>query len=461
MKAYLLIVFMLASQGSILFTQDLKVSDYLFEYTIVQNDVPENLSSYDVLVISTPSALYTEEEVQAIETFVESGGGLVLLAEENNKEGTTLVLNQLAQVFSITFNADKIYDTRKYTDPTWVDLTTFPSHPVFQGISSVVYTAGCSLEVGEGAVVVRASKDAYSQKYDGLTTHQKGDFPVCMAFIERGKGRIFACGDKELLDNYLHFRDNTLFGMNLFDWMTGNESHIQERLTYKSDALTVISEAEARVQTAVDNGLKEVYPQVITKAENLIAEAKTLHTQYRYHESYQKALEAQQTVEEGEKAAEARVDAKKREVEECLSSIEKSAVEYLPSQLEAARYYVQESDQQKTYAQKEERLDAALTLCHEIGTQLKTAAEAEINTAREKLSAYTGVFGRANHNAAQDYLTSAQESYDKGEYSDAIEYAKKSQAYADQATQEGKKDYFLYIGIVLIVVLILYVVVRK
>ncbi len=452
---------MLAAQESVLFTEELQVKDFLFEYTVLQSaQIPETLSAYDVIVISTPPRMYGESEIKALKAYVESGGGLMLLAEENNKDGTTLVLNQIAQEFSITFNSDRVYDDESYLDyTTWVNLTRLPLHPVFEGIASIIYTSGCSLEVK--GTLVQASKGAYAEKYDGLIIHKKGDFPVCMAFLTVGKGRVFACGDKELFDKYLNFRDNTLFGMNVFDWLAGNTGRISERLKNKSEALQFRSEAESLVQSAVENGLKEVFPENITTAESLISEAKILYDSYRYAESRSKALDAQKSIREGESKAQALIDSKMAEVEDCLSRIEKSAQQYLPSQLEAARYYVRESEKQTTYSQKLEKLNSALSMCDEIRTELKGAAEKEISLAKEKVKAYKGLFGRASHHSAEINVQFAEESYAQGEYSDAIEYAKMSQSYSDIAVKEEKKDYYLGVGVILIAVLVIYVVVRK
>ena len=146
MKVFLLLVLLAAAQGSILTTEEMAVTELLHEYTVVHQELPDNLSPHSVIVIATPSAIYEEQEIEIVKAFVEAGNGLMLLAEENNKDGTTLVLNQLSQHLGITFNTDRIYDDQEYfEDTSWVLLTEFPVHPVFQGITNIVYTSGCSL----------------------------------------------------------------------------------------------------------------------------------------------------------------------------------------------------------------------------------------------------------------------------------------------------------------------------
>jgi hypothetical protein len=460
MKACLLILLLLSSQGSILVLEELDIQNIL-SYTIhTAEELPEDLSVYDAVVISTPSKLYTEDEINALNQYVQSGGGLMLLAEENNQGGSTLVINKIAEQFSIFFNTDRIYDDKNYTQhESWVNITPLPNFPVFQGVNTVVYASGCSLTAN--GVIVHTSSAAYAEKYDGITTYEKGETPACMAFVDAGKGRVFACGDKDIFDTYMSLKDNTLFALNVFDWVTGNTDAISHRLNYKRSSSRIMDEVESLIETAEENGLHEVYPEYIETAKNLLLEAHDFYQKYQYFEAHEKALTAKESIQTGEEAAENLVSEKIDEAETCLSRIEKGAQKYLPSQLEAAQYYMQEIKAQKTYNQKITKAEEALTLCNEIRTGLKGAADKEIGLAAEKVESYIGLFGRGAHHSARIHLEYAEESYAQENYGDAIEYAQQSQEYSDTAAQEQKKDYILAVGVILIGVLLIYVYVRK
>jgi hypothetical protein len=461
MKAFLLLVLLAAAQGSILTTEEMAITDLLHEYTLLyQEELPEDLSLYTVIVIATPSKVYEEQDIEAVKAFVETGGGLMLLAEENNKDGTTLVLNQLSQQVGITFNTDRIYDDQEYfEDTSWIVLTKFPLHPVFQGVTRIVYTSGCSLEA-EG-ILVQSSSHAYAEKYDGLTTVEKGNFPSSMVFKEMGKGRIFACGDKELFNTFLSLQDNTLFALNVFDWLAGHPDNIAKRLTDRDSALNLISEAETLLQSTSERGLDELFPESLREVETLISEAQSLYNAYRYAESLQKALQAKQSIEDGEVRAQQKVNSTIQAAQDCLSEIEEGARKYLPSQLDAALYYLNEIDNQKTYLKKIEKADECLSLCKEIRTGLEGAAKKEISLAQEKVNVYRGLFGRTSHHSARVHLEYAEESYKNGKVGDAITFAQQSQIYSDRAAEEQKKDYILAAGIILIGVLLVYMYVRK
>ena len=457
MNVSLLLIVVLSAQGPIV-CEELAITAFL-DYTVV-HEIPDDFSGCSVIVLATPSTVYEESAIQQVKTFVQKGGGLMLLAEENNKEGTTLVLNQIAQHFSITFNTDRIYDDINYVEHTsWVSLTEFPSHPVFQGVTTLVYTSGCSV-TGDGLLVATANS-AYSEKYDGITTYEKGESPPCMVFLEEGAGRIFACGDKELFDTYMSLEDNTLFALNVFDWLAGKKDRIAERLTVKREALQVTAEAERALHAAREKGLQDIFPQSVTAADTLIKEAKTLYDVYNYAGSHQKAGEANQLIKDKELTAEAMVLTRITTAQECLSKIEKGAKKYLPSQFEAALYYIEEEKKQKTYTERMEKIDNALALCEEIRTGLKGAAEKEIATAEEKVGSYKGLFGRTSHHSARIYLQYAEESYEGEEFGEAIEFAEESQIYSDKAEEEQKKDYVLAAGGILFAILVVYIRVRK
>lgn len=470
---------LLLAQGSILFTEDLQVTTILHDTTIqIATAIPDDLASYDVVVISTPSTLLKEETIEKLHSFVREGGGIMLLAEENNLEGTTLVLNQIAQKFHIMFNSDRIYDDQNYYQHTaWISLTDFPSHPVFQGITTLLYPSGCSFQVLEPVEseseeseeiesfaiqgIVSASLHAYSEKYDGLIIHERASSPACIGFFTLGEGRMMVCGDRDLFHEQLSLADNTLFALNVFDWLAGHTESIEERLQYKSLAYTGMSDVQALLQSAISRGLEEMYPDAVEQARILLDEAEQLYTSYRYRDSHGKVEEARGLLQQGEKDAQATVNATVTSAHDCISQIEEGARDYLPSQLEAAQYYLDEIEEQSTYAQKIDKAEEVLQLCEEIRVGLQGAAEREIKQGTTALITYRGVFGRRDHHSARIYLEYAEESYQKGEYGDAIVFAQQSQIYSERVQQAQKKDYALLAGIIILCAIIIFIYVRK
>ena len=67
------------------------------------------LRDCDVLVLKTPTADFSPEEVQAIEQFVKRGGGLFLVGEHTDVFGTGRHLNSVAREFGFAFRHDCLF----------------------------------------------------------------------------------------------------------------------------------------------------------------------------------------------------------------------------------------------------------------------------------------------------------------------------------------------------------------
>ncbi len=71
---------------------------------------PEMLATYDVLILKTPTDRYDAEEIDAIEAFVNNGGGLFALGEHTNVFGSSVCLNPVVKRFGIQFRPDSVFD---------------------------------------------------------------------------------------------------------------------------------------------------------------------------------------------------------------------------------------------------------------------------------------------------------------------------------------------------------------
>jgi hypothetical protein len=158
----------------------------------------ETLSNYDILVICVGSAWdepYTVAEADAIENFVQNGGGLLIMGDMATSIPNDHV-NVVAQRFGITCGVTGI-------PPADVYFNDFASHPLFSGISQIYYrVAGTLTAAPPGEAVAWYSGD-----------------PV-VAAAEFGFGRVVATGDVNFCDNdYLAMSDNQAFSENIFAWL--------------------------------------------------------------------------------------------------------------------------------------------------------------------------------------------------------------------------------------------------
>lgn len=194
----------------------------LSEATKVKADIiAENISynllkNYDILVIKTPSR-YESDEVDAIERFVKEGGGLFLIGDHTNFDGTSTNLNQIARRFGFEFNFDSVntINGRLYH----YERGPFP-HPCIRYMPFLDFMTGCSLTSGPEAepVILGFGLEAEPGEYassgffretrrmDPTRTTDTAWGLINQAIaIKYGKGRVVAFPDSTIISNFRIF----------------------------------------------------------------------------------------------------------------------------------------------------------------------------------------------------------------------------------------------------------------
>lgn len=106
---------------------------------------PERLSSVDVLVVKTPTSRYSEEEVDAVEAFVQAGGGLWLIGDHTNVFGMTTYLNDFARRFGMRFETDALGTIGSYAHQVSQRPALDP-HPSIRHVRQVDWMTSCSIQ---------------------------------------------------------------------------------------------------------------------------------------------------------------------------------------------------------------------------------------------------------------------------------------------------------------------------
>jgi hypothetical protein len=202
---------------------------------------PEGLAKARVLVIANAQApegspkgasAFSDAEVAAVEAWVTKGGGLLLIADRAPFGGPA---RALARAFHVTLDDNTILrkgDDGKPDGVLTIDVSADgeKSHPVFAGVSRVVYVVGESLD-GPGPVL-RAPKGTWSgptnQATDGPSAAGR---PIVLAF-SHDKGRVVVIGDAGIASAFgtrggathrgISEADNALFVRNTVRWLARN-----------------------------------------------------------------------------------------------------------------------------------------------------------------------------------------------------------------------------------------------
>ena len=208
----------------------------------------DKLKSYDIFVMLSNDDDYSDSEVDAIEEFVKTGGGLFLVRDAWGEKlaSTDHATNKVAQRFGVSFAKNgNIYDATDQYRPGpacggRIIISDIESHAVTNGISSFCIVDGTYIkDTGASKVLAYSDSDAWFDDawygpfgLDGNCEEDNdeisGPFPV-LSVMDYGLGKIVFIGDGELFTNVWFlkastnawFLDDKQLGLNIVDWLAG------------------------------------------------------------------------------------------------------------------------------------------------------------------------------------------------------------------------------------------------
>ena len=167
--------------------------------------VVDDPGEYDVIVVCLASAYYsayTPEEVERIVDFVEDGGGLLLMGDQQHHPNANI--RPIASQFGITFGPTDLEPWEVYT-------SNLADHPVFDEVDTIFMYAATELSVSGPASPV---------------AWQAGSGKIMVAVAEIERGRVVAIGDCTLWavnpivpDGYFYEADNPEFSVDTFTYL--------------------------------------------------------------------------------------------------------------------------------------------------------------------------------------------------------------------------------------------------
>ncbi len=107
----------------------------------------ETLAKCDVLIIKIPTERYSPEEAAAVTRFVEQGGGLLLIGDHTNYEGSGTAMNDIIRPMGFIFRDDLLFS---FGDSPYEQLYVPPAvpHPAVQHVPPMDFAVSCSIDPG-------------------------------------------------------------------------------------------------------------------------------------------------------------------------------------------------------------------------------------------------------------------------------------------------------------------------
>lgn len=172
------------------------------------------LSAADVLVIKTPTRPYTDREVDVIVSFVERGGGLLLVGDHTNLFGMSTYLNSIASRFGMRFRFDDTFDLETTAFSTFRRSRVW-FHPALRRVPAFEFLTSCSIEGGPGTEAVMVGCGLGSEEVDYGHLNFFGNIAFDLSdrfglFLQAaakrfGKGRVLLFTDSTCFSNFCMF----------------------------------------------------------------------------------------------------------------------------------------------------------------------------------------------------------------------------------------------------------------
>ncbi len=189
----------------------------------------ETLSKCDVLIVKTPTARWSREEVEAVGRFVSSGGGLLLVGDHTNVFKTGTYLNDIARTFGFAFRDDLLF----HVGTPYEQFYRRPAvpHPAVQHVPWMDFAVSCSIDPGTspGRAVVRTPgmwnlppayhTENYHPQAEYRPEMRYGSFVQVWA-ARHGSGRVLAFTDSTIFSNFCVYQPGKaeLF-RNMVEWL--------------------------------------------------------------------------------------------------------------------------------------------------------------------------------------------------------------------------------------------------
>ena len=418
-----------------------KIEDSIkINYNITKSQViPQNISQYKVITIITPDKGIPPEEIPRLLDFVNSGGTLLVIAEDFSEASSITQINRLLVSLDIELNVDRVYDDTNFASyNTNVLIQGDDNYLPSKGVSRIIYVSGSTLK-GEFDGELKSNTTSYSKNYDEFQTYGKGQRPPVSAFVKYGEGMVIIVGDKSLFeDTYVVQEDNALFAMNLFDFAIGDVNAIDQRVQYKENYDQETNSFLAYFDSMKKNGFSEIKPTETNRITSLIQQAQGYYSFGRYREAYTTISQATTLLESQMDFIEAEFDGKLQKAKNLESEARSKGIAVADEAVfNEGVYYLTQAEKETNLNKRIELIDKSIEILEEFGQGDMQRVKIEIDTADSKLKeAKNTLFYENDVQKADELLTEAKKLFNRGEYSDAFSMATESQKYSERAIEK-------------------------
>ncbi len=244
----------------------------LQKVNLLEDSLPENTK---LLVIAAPSNNYLAGEIEHLETYIKNGGNLLWLADPGKLYG----LDKIASSFGLQLqdgiiidNNPELRQTLNIQHPGIIPVTEYYPHiitntiryntlfPLTRGISPL--TNEDSINNWQAEALFSSSAKSWTESgglleemvFDSSAGDVAGPITIAVALHrnrttqennQAGSQRVLVIGDSDFLsDTYIGAGANLNLGLNIFNWLIGDDDFISVEVNPAADTKLVLDDMQ-------------------------------------------------------------------------------------------------------------------------------------------------------------------------------------------------------------------------
>lgn len=246
-------------------------------HNLLQAALPDDT---DVLVIASPTSPVLEGELEHIRQHVIEGGNLLWMMDPGAGNDSLNGLSELARLLNIKFldgivvdNNTNLRKTLRIQHPAMIPVLDYYPHVITQNISyNTLFpiSRGVTVETNsqwQSTIIAQSLPQSWSETndlvdgivFDSSTGDVTGPLPIVLALErplprdtaalsggeQKATQRIIVTGDSDFLANsYLGVGANLTLGLNIIDWLSGDDDLISTEVRNAPDTKLQLDDTE-------------------------------------------------------------------------------------------------------------------------------------------------------------------------------------------------------------------------
>ena len=197
----------------------------------------DKVKDYNMIIMSIPRNINLRaEEIEVLESFVKSGGGLLVIGTRGGEYLNRTNINELLRKFGFEFVTDEIFDSVNYVNlQKRPIISSFNPHYITENLKKIVLSSSCSIQTLnltqddaniKTEILIHGGINCWRNKFDGKEWIEE-DSPKIPLVVssEYYKGKVVALGTTSILSSLgreygFSAFDNDIIIANILRWLT-------------------------------------------------------------------------------------------------------------------------------------------------------------------------------------------------------------------------------------------------